>query len=269
VLLGQGGGGFGEPTAFDTVGQDPASVAVGDVTGDGRLDLAVADAFSADVAVLHGKGDGTFGGSTNPPTSNPPALGLNPQSVAFGDFNADSHPDLATANLLTDNVSVLLNDTETLGAGAPGPGPSGTPGPTGPAGPPGEPGPAGGAGAPGPAGPMGPAGAPGASGQSAATVVPLRVTVLARRFHIARGQRVIWRYLTTASGRATLDVLHGRTLVERVRGVAQTGRNSIAWDARRGGHAAAPARYGLRLTITTPDGQLEIAHAAVRVRAAR
>jgi hypothetical protein len=116
---------------------------------------------------------------------------------------------------------------------------------------------------------MGPAGAPGASGQSAATVVPLRVTVLARRFHIARGQRLIWRYLTTVSGRATLDVLRGRTLVERVRGVAQTGRNSIAWDARRGGHAAAPARYGLRLTITTPDGQLEIAHGAVRVRAAR
>jgi hypothetical protein len=80
---------------------------------------------------------------------------------------------------------------------------------------------------------------------------------------------VIWRYLTTATGRATLDVLRGRTLVERVRGVAQTGRNSIAWDARLRGHAAAPGRYGLRLTITTPDGQVEIAHGAVRVRAAR
>jgi hypothetical protein len=80
---------------------------------------------------------------------------------------------------------------------------------------------------------------------------------------------VIWRYLSTASGHATLDVLRGRTLVEQVQHVAQTGRNSIAWDARLGGHVAAPGRYGLRLTITTPDGQLEIAHAAVRVRAAR
>jgi hypothetical protein len=266
VLLGQGGGGFGKPTPFGTVGQDPASVAVGDVTGDSRLDLAVAEAFSADVAVLFGHGDGTFASPSNPSTSNPPTLGLNPQSVAFGDFNADSRPDLVTANTFTDNVSVFLNDTGTVGGGPPRPGPTGTPGPTGPAGSPGQPG---AAGEPGPAGPTGPAGAPGAPGQPGATVVPLRVAVLARRFHIARGERVIWRYVSNAGGRATLDVLRGRRPVERVHADAKTGRNRIAWDAHLGRRAAALGRYGLRLTITTPDGQLAIAHGAVRIRAPR
>jgi hypothetical protein len=33
------------------------------------------------------------------------------ESVAVGDFNGDSKPDLATANAFSDNVSVLLNET--------------------------------------------------------------------------------------------------------------------------------------------------------------
>jgi hypothetical protein len=157
VLLGQGGGGFGKPTAFDTVGQDPASVAW-------ATSPATAGWTSRWRTRSRPTSRSAWEGGRHvrrvhqPPDLQPAGLWPDPQSVAFGDFNADPHPDLATANLLTDNVS--LNDTETLGAGAPGPGPSGTPGPTGPACPPGEPGPAGGAGAPGPAGPMGPAGAP-------------------------------------------------------------------------------------------------------------
>src|SRR2546425_103985 len=42
------------------VGTHPKSVAVGDFNGDGRLDLAVANAGSHDVSVLLGNGDGTF-----------------------------------------------------------------------------------------------------------------------------------------------------------------------------------------------------------------
>ena|SRR5437763_7161617 len=36
------------------------------------------------------------------------AVGTNPQSVALGDFNGDGRPDLATANLNSNDVSVLL-----------------------------------------------------------------------------------------------------------------------------------------------------------------
>ena len=42
------------------VGTRPVSTAVGDLNGDGKLDLAVANAFSNSVSVLLGNGDGTF-----------------------------------------------------------------------------------------------------------------------------------------------------------------------------------------------------------------
>jgi hypothetical protein len=42
------------------VGDEPESVAIGDLNGDGALDLAVANYTSNDVSVLLGNGDGTF-----------------------------------------------------------------------------------------------------------------------------------------------------------------------------------------------------------------
>ena len=75
-------------------GYGPASIAVGDINGDQRPDLAVANGFSDTVAVLLGNADGSF---------QPPRLvflgpGNNPRSVAIGDFNRDGRPDLAVAN---------------------------------------------------------------------------------------------------------------------------------------------------------------------------
>ena len=60
---------------------------------------------SNNVAVLLGGPGGTFTGPTNFPA------GDDPESVAVGDFNADGAPDLAVANRLSDDVSVLLNDS--------------------------------------------------------------------------------------------------------------------------------------------------------------
>jgi hypothetical protein len=90
--------------------------------------------------------------------------------------------------------------------------------------------------------------------------------VLAHRFRVSEGKRVVWRYVSSAAGTATLDVLHGRRLVERVSADTIVGRNRIAWDARLGRRSAPPGRYGLRLTVTATDGQIAIAHAAVRIR---
>src|SRR5881397_3916039 len=59
VLLGNGDGTFQSALSF-AAGSNPLSVAVGDVNGDGRLDLAVANYYSNDVSVLLGNGDGTF-----------------------------------------------------------------------------------------------------------------------------------------------------------------------------------------------------------------
>src|SRR5260370_743671 len=51
---------FATTRDFPTGGVDPASVAVGDFNGDGKLDLAAANYSSKSVAVLLGNGDGTF-----------------------------------------------------------------------------------------------------------------------------------------------------------------------------------------------------------------
>ena len=81
-------------------------MAVGDLNGDGRPDLAVANAGSGDVSVLLGNGDGSFQPQQRF------AAGIGPASVALGDLNGDGRPDLAVANT-TDpgTVSILLNTT--------------------------------------------------------------------------------------------------------------------------------------------------------------
>jgi hypothetical protein len=85
-------------------GTKPCSIAVADLNGDLRLDLAVADSGSNSVSILLGNGDGTF----QAPVSY--AAGSAPSSVAIGDFNNDGKLDLAVANAGSNNVSVLLGN---------------------------------------------------------------------------------------------------------------------------------------------------------------
>ncbi len=103
VLLGNGDGTFGAANNYVT-GSDPRSVAIGDLNGDGKLDLAVANSSSANVSLLLGSGDGTFGAANNYVT------GSDPRSVAIGDLNGDGKLDLAVANSSSGNVSLLLGN---------------------------------------------------------------------------------------------------------------------------------------------------------------
>ena len=82
----------------------PESVAVGDLNGDGKADLAVANASSGNVSILLGYGNGTFQSAANY------AAGSSPSSLGFGDFNGDGKTDLAVANWGNNNVSVLLGN---------------------------------------------------------------------------------------------------------------------------------------------------------------
>jgi hypothetical protein len=121
VLLGNGDGTFAAARSF-AAGSRPYSVAVGDVNGDGLLDLAVANYVSSGtVSVLLGNGDGTFR-----TTHISYVAGGSPSSVAVGDFNGDGWLDAVTANYGSNDVSILLNDGVWNG-GSPGPGGGGAP----------------------------------------------------------------------------------------------------------------------------------------------
>src|SRR5205823_6370588 len=103
VLLGNGDGTFQTAVSY-VAGTNPRFVVGGDVNGDGKLDLAVANCGSANVSILFGKGDGTFEAAANYGT------GTSPLAVATGDLNGDGKPDLTVANSGSGNVSVLLGN---------------------------------------------------------------------------------------------------------------------------------------------------------------
>ena len=107
---------FSSKTDF-TTGSSPVSVSIGDLNGDGKPDLAVANSFSDNVSVFFNT---TTNGAATPSFSSKTdfTTGSIPSSVSIGDLNGDGKPDLATANLVADNVSVFLNTT-TNGAATP------------------------------------------------------------------------------------------------------------------------------------------------------
>jgi hypothetical protein len=111
VLLGNGDGTFQGAKSFAAGPSSASSVVVGDFNGDGVLDLVAANPLTAygqggSVAVLLGKGDGTFQEAVNYPA------GLSANYVAVGDFNGDGKADLAVTNGGQfgngNNVAVLL-----------------------------------------------------------------------------------------------------------------------------------------------------------------
>src|ERR1700731_4093512 len=75
------------------VGAAPNSVEIADFTGDGNLDLVVANSGSNNVTILLGDGKGGFVEAKGSPF---PA-GHSPNDICVGDFNGDGNLDVAIA----------------------------------------------------------------------------------------------------------------------------------------------------------------------------
>jgi hypothetical protein len=119
VLLGNGDGTFQAAESYDSGGYESYSLAVGDVNGDGKPDLLVADVCASSsncangvVKVMLGKGDGTFQAAGTYGSG-----GYEAGSIAVADVNGDGNPDLVLANFCADSnncvsgvVSVMLGN---------------------------------------------------------------------------------------------------------------------------------------------------------------
>ena len=119
ALLGQGGGTFAPATGSPvSVGGIPASIAIGDSNGDGRPDVAVANAAGSSVTVLYGAGDGSLRWPLGL------SVGTSPLALVAHDLDGDGAVDLAVANSGSGNVTVYRGNRQRasvfmLGAPAP------------------------------------------------------------------------------------------------------------------------------------------------------
>ncbi|MCL1467457.1 DUF4347 domain-containing protein [Argonema galeatum] len=93
-----------------TTGTRPISVSIGDFNGDGKPDLALANAASNTTSIFL---NNTATAATTPTfaTKVDFTTGTNPKSVSIGDFNGDGKPDLAVANYGSNTTSIFLNTT--------------------------------------------------------------------------------------------------------------------------------------------------------------
>jgi hypothetical protein len=111
VFLGNGDGTFGSQNDYP-VEFNPFGLLAADFNGDGKVDMAVANASGQSsggghmgtVSILLGNGDGTFGPQVSYDA------GLGPSEIVAGDFDQDGRLDLAVADDNSSTVAILLGN---------------------------------------------------------------------------------------------------------------------------------------------------------------
>jgi peroxiredoxin len=110
VLLGDGKGGFNPTPESPLRPPNPVwGVAVADLNGDGRKDLAMGAQLDHGVTIMLGDGKG---GSVSAPGSPMPA-GKNANYVAVADLNRDGKQDIVASSYGSGEITVFLNETTT------------------------------------------------------------------------------------------------------------------------------------------------------------
>lgn len=108
VFLGNGDGTFGAPRTTKNVGQGPESLAVGELNGDGKLDVLTAN-MAADVvggiSYLLGVGNGSFQRSQSIPNSP-----VSPGYVTLGDLDGNGSLDSVATQSGDTQLGINLNE---------------------------------------------------------------------------------------------------------------------------------------------------------------
>jgi hypothetical protein len=95
---------------YPTMGVNPTSMAVADLTGSGQFDLVVASLSGTVSVYIHGASHGTFKSAVSYPT------GGQPNQLVIADVNGDGHPDLVLADLsMQGSVIILFQDAANPG----------------------------------------------------------------------------------------------------------------------------------------------------------
>jgi hypothetical protein len=106
VFLNNGDGtSFTQVTYSMNTGSSPRCAAVGDVNGDGKPDMIVANSDANNLCVLFNNGNGKFFIQATYSVN----TGSSPSFVVTNDVNGDGKSDIVVANSGGDNVGVLLN----------------------------------------------------------------------------------------------------------------------------------------------------------------
>jgi hypothetical protein len=92
------------PAAIYKAGQGPMNVATGDLNGDGKPDIAVADAASSQISIYFNNGDGTFSTGQAVSLSDSCAVG----NLAIGPFASKGAADLLAVCSLTEPLMEVI-----------------------------------------------------------------------------------------------------------------------------------------------------------------
>jgi 6-phosphogluconolactonase (cycloisomerase 2 family) len=87
-------------------GQFPTSIAIGDLSGDGKKDLACSNKGDDNIILYHQQQDGTLA------LHSPLDASSEPFSIAIADLNGDASPDLVCANYKSDNISIYYQQPD-------------------------------------------------------------------------------------------------------------------------------------------------------------